>query len=254
MLPALRLTTSRRVHRPFAARMIDLASRVFRRAQGRPPRPLVWSSSRRIECDTLNTSPLRENVIQSCYGRINILRYRISVLTLGCLLAFGIQPAKADAVYTYTGKPFTIVSAPYTTADFVSGELTLAAPLAPNLPLSDLTNIDSFSLSDGQQTLGSSTPLPLQEIQVSTDASGNITSWHIFLGLSTSHFISTQDIPNVTADAGALNSTQQADNDATPGVWRSSVSATPEPASLALFTAGLLALMVFAFRKERAHQ
>lgn len=180
------------------------------------------------------------------------MRYGISILTFGSLLAFAIQPARADAVYTYTGKPFTIVSAPYTTTDFVSGQLTLATALAPNLPLTSLTNIDSFSFSDGVQTLAISTPLALQTIQVSTDASGNITSWSIFLGVSTSHYISTQDTTNVTADAGSLTSAQQADNDGTPGVWRSSASATPEPASLALFTAGLLALMVLAFRKRPA--
>jgi hypothetical protein len=182
------------------------------------------------------------------------LRHRISALALGCLSVFTIYPAKADTVYTYAGKPFTIVSAPYTTTDFVSGKLSLATPLAPNLPLTNITNIDSFSLSDGVQTLSSSMPLPMQEFQASTDSSGNIISWHIFLGLDTNHYISTQDTPDVTADAGSLTSTQQADNDGTPGAWRSSVSATPEPASLALFTAGLLAVMLLAFSKRSAHQ
>ena len=182
------------------------------------------------------------------------MRYRISALALGWLLAFAIQPAKADTVYTYTGKPFTIVSAPYATTDFVSGTLTLATPLAPNLPLSDVTGIDSLSLSDGVQTLSFAMSPPLESIKVSTDASGKITGWYVFLGLSATHYISTQDTPIITADAGSLSSTQQADNDMTPGVWTSSASTTPEPASLALFAAGLLAVMLVAPRKRPAHQ
>ena len=64
-------------------------------------------------------------------------------------------PASVQAVpttYKYTGNPFTfIVGSSYTTSDYVSGILTLAAPLASNMPLTSVTPI-AFSFSDGVQT------------------------------------------------------------------------------------------------------
>jgi len=57
-----------------------------------------------------------------------------------------------STTYQYTGNPFTTVSAPYTTSDFVSGMVTLAGPLAPNMPL-DFVSPTAFSFSDGHQTI-----------------------------------------------------------------------------------------------------
>jgi len=54
--------------------------------------------------------------------------------------------------YDYTGNPFTVVSGVYTTSDFVSGMVTLAGPLAPNMPL-DFVSPTAFSFSDGHQTI-----------------------------------------------------------------------------------------------------
>ena len=53
---------------------------------------------------------------------------------------FVASPASVQAVptmYQYTGNPFTAVTAPYTTSDFVAGMFKLAVPLAPNMPLTD---------------------------------------------------------------------------------------------------------------------
>jgi hypothetical protein len=49
------------------------------------------------------------------------------------------------------------VTAPYTTSDFVTVMMTLAAPVAPNMPLTDIEPI-AFTFSDGVQTITNLTP------------------------------------------------------------------------------------------------
>ena len=64
-------------------------------------------------------------------------------------------PASVQAVpttYQYTGHPFTDVSGPYTTSDFVTATLTLAGPLGANMPLTQVTPT-AFTLSDGAQNI-----------------------------------------------------------------------------------------------------
>ena len=64
-------------------------------------------------------------------------------------------PASVQAVpttYRYTGNPFTFVSGPYTTSDFVTAMVTLAGPLGANMPLTDVTPT-AFTFSDGVQTI-----------------------------------------------------------------------------------------------------
>ena len=63
-------------------------------------------------------------------------------LAVGFLTAASVQAV--PITYTYTGNPFTVVSAPYTTSDFVSGMMTLAGPLAPNMPHTILSPIAFF--------------------------------------------------------------------------------------------------------------
>jgi hypothetical protein len=65
------------------------------------------------------------------------------------------HPASLQAVpttYQYTGNPFTVATAPYSTSDFVTGMVTLAGPLAPNMLLTSVLPI-AFTFSDGVQTL-----------------------------------------------------------------------------------------------------
>ena len=59
-------------------------------------------------------------------------------------------PASVQAVpttYQYTGNPFTFVSGPYTTSDFVTAMVTLARPLPPN-SFGEFPIID-FRITDG---------------------------------------------------------------------------------------------------------
>src|SRR5689334_11307437 len=63
-------------------------------------------------------------------------------------------PASVHAVpttYQYTGNPFTYVSGAYTTSDFVTVMLTLAAPLPSNFE--GYVTPTAFTFSDGVQTI-----------------------------------------------------------------------------------------------------
>src|SRR5437773_2501663 len=73
-------------------------------------------------------------------------------LAIALSVALVAQPMFANTIYSYTGNPFTNVTAPYTTSDFVSAMVTLAGPLAPNMPFTSVTPT-AFTLSDGVQTI-----------------------------------------------------------------------------------------------------
>jgi hypothetical protein len=178
---------------------------------------------------------------------MNNLGPRVTIALLALLLAVSFKPAQADAIYTYTGKPFSIAVSPYTTQDFVTAVITTQMPLAPNLPFGAI-EVNSLSLSDGVQTI-TLDPSLSSVLNVATDAGGNIDSWQVFLSYSTSHYISTQKTATVTADVGSLDEVKQADNDGAPGVWTVSAAAA-EPASVGLFAAGVLGLFAVVFGKR----
>jgi len=178
---------------------------------------------------------------------MNHLATKLAIALLSLFFAVSPELAQADTTYTYTGQPFSIVTAPYTTHDFVRVVMATQTPLAPNLPFGPI-QVDSLVLSDGVQTIPIDPSLNTL-LDIATDSHGDIDTWQIFLGSSTSQYISTQKTANVTADAGALDSVRQADNDGTPGTWRVS-AATPEPASVGLFLAGMLGLFAIALRRR----
>ena len=97
------------------------------------------------------------------------------------LLASGTQAT----TYTYTGVNFDAASGPYTTAMSVSGSITLASPLAPNLVGADLlASLESWSFSNGVQTYSSAAPPLFQQVLVSTDANGAIADWSVGFNIS----------------------------------------------------------------------
>jgi hypothetical protein len=175
-------------------------------------------------------------------------------------------PTLAQTTYTYTGNPFTLFSCGpnmdntgdidcstpgpnnytlYTAANFVSGTLTFTNPLAPNLSLQDVTTLPGFqlSLNDGQHTVTYAIAVG-RIVEVSTDASGNITSWWIVLntggtqngGIATVNFVDTNSVSHVF-DSGTLaccTPTIQGDlalNFGIAGSWTSG-GGTPTPAAL----------------------
>ena len=140
------------------------------------------------------------------HGNEWIRRCRLLMAIAGIALAGSVQPAAAQATYTYVGNGFTLFScglnststgtincstpAPtnpntsYTTADHVTATLTLANPLPANLSYQDVRTFAGFSLTmnDGHQTVA--TPLTSGQAmfaEVSTDANANILDWRFVI-------------------------------------------------------------------------
>lgn len=181
--------------------------------------------------------------------------------TLTLLLASGVAvplPAAAQAVYRYTGLPFTLFScgpspsgsgtllcsspAPgnpytsYTATDRVTAALTLTAPLPANLALADVRSMPGFrlELSDGRHSV-TDTQQAGMAAEVATDGAGNIVRWRLIIntgGLDNGG-IATQNATFV-ADSGTLRccdptvSGDLARNSNLPGSWTGGV---PSPAA-----------------------
>ena len=175
--------------------------------------------------------------------------------------------AAAQAVYTYAGNPFNMLScgpsssgtgtlscstpAPtnpftsYIASDSVRATLTLAEPLPPAMALQDVRTRAGFqlSLSDGHQTITQADQVGMFA-EVGTDASGQINAWRLVIntgglangGVATVKSTSVFDQgvlaccdPTVSGDLGR--------NINVPGVWS---SGTPSPAAAVASLIGLV--------------
>jgi hypothetical protein len=195
----------------------------------------------------------------------NALSTNVRLVAGVCGLVLSLStPAWANAIYTYTGNPFTNVQPTYTTADRVTVTMTLTNPLGPNLSASDVTpNLVALSMSDGLQTIDLTTPGLTGTIATfSTDPSGNISLWNVALTLDTGPFgnccsqIGTENdinpkdgTPIMQDDASAGNppgSVFEAlgSNSNAPGQW----SVAPEPNTVALLLVGLVTMAGFTRR------
>ena len=105
--------------------------------------------------------------------------------------------------YNYTGDPFTTATAPYAIGGRVTGSITVANPLPPFMPLTDITTaLTALSFTDGvaTRTLADSF---LCDFRVATDGAGNITEWEITLRQSPyttgnpQHSIDSSGDPNI---------------------------------------------------------
>jgi hypothetical protein len=103
-------------------------------------------------------------------------------LLLAAVLVLMASGAQA-ATYTYTGVNFDTADAPFTTAMSISGSITLAGPLAPNLVGADLgASVTDWSLNNG---VGSPHPHwadgsgPYLAFFVSTNGGGHIVGWDL---------------------------------------------------------------------------
>jgi hypothetical protein len=162
------------------------------------------------------------------------------------------HPASVQAVpttYKYTGNPFTTATASYTTSDFVTALVTLADPLAPNMPLTIVTPL-AFSFSDGVQTITDLNVMSTS-IRFETGQTGVITEWEIQV-ISGFGVVRTTNTPPLgdVVDVGAMGPAQGF-NLGAPGEWV--LSSVPDVGStLALLFLSLMALGVAARQFKRA--
>ena len=116
--------------------------------------------------------------------------------------------AAAQAVYNYTGNPFTLFSCgpsvdaggtvtgtllcampgpngntSYLATDKVTATLSLTSALPPNQTLVDVSLLPGFQLTmnDGRHTVTNAMVVGFPITLVTTDASGNITNWRLIL-------------------------------------------------------------------------
>jgi len=161
-------------------------------------------------------------------------------------------PLIADTVYTYTGNPLDIGNgpSPYTVGDHVSGWFEISAPLAANLNYASIIPI-SYSFTDGVN-LADESLLPNHAIEISTDASGNISNWTMGWDLpdggSFLSFSKYRDAGQAPPPSNII-----VFNQFDPGTWAESTlvsrSTAPEPSAFALFGTGILGLAGVARRK-----
>lgn len=181
------------------------------------------------------------------------------------VLALPATSAFAQAVYTYTGNPFTLFScgpsvdpntgavtgtldcstpAPtnpntsYVVTDRVTATLTFTNLLPASMPLTEISGLAGFQLTmnDGQHTVAYGDAVG-RITKVATDASGQITQWQLVLntGGTANGGIDTINFGTNIVDIGVLaccDPTVQGNlalNLSMPGTWS---SGAPSPATL----------------------
>ncbi len=150
--------------------------------------------------------------------------YRMHHLIYVFAMVTSLAPSRAHAAlftYAYKGNPFTTVSSPYTTSDFVSGQLTVNLPSNANLDVANVTNqLQAFSFTDGHQTFTQNTLSLDPAFFISTDAAGNITAWNIGMVIGpTEKEIFTKSESGVAIDVAALDDFKRGSVENNPGSW-----------------------------------
>lgn len=163
-----------------------------------------------------------------------------------CLIPYA---AQADVVYTYTGSDFLYVQSPYTAANHVSGNFTVANPLGSNFPYGSIAP-EAYTFNDGVQTLDNNNS-SINNFLVSTNSAGYILYWDISMSPTSSaftDFILTSSSGNDQGYAALYNDQggmyqSTAYGEATSGTWSGPSVAAPEPGTLFVLASGLLGLV-----------
>jgi hypothetical protein len=207
------------------------------------------------------------------------------ILKCAVAISFCVCAVSASAVeytYTYTGSPFTNILAPsesplITTSDFLTLSFTTTALLGNNMvDQTASTPILNWSVSDGSQSYSNSTPNTYLSIAFTTNAVGTITQWESYaiLNSTTPWNVSSpaqyQDIISLWMPSKGLTSaccggygvdgvyipvqdpnSYMDYNWNSPGTWKVTVSAVPEPETYAMLLAGLGLMGFIAARRKK---
>jgi len=184
--------------------------------------------------------------------KIKIASFFGVALAVGFLTAASVQAV--PITYSYTGNPFTFVSAPYTTSDFVSATVTLAGPLAPRMRFTSVTPT-AFTLFDGVQTI-TNLNASTSSFSFATGPDGMITAWDVEGHRPTGQIQTVGGGPQSSGDLGSVflpTKFATGDNANMPGTWALVSPTVPDTGStLSLMTLTLMALGVAARRFQRA--
>lgn len=186
----------------------------------------------------------------------NILTLALGILSMGAATT-----ASAGTVYTLDGPNFNgFFNSPVeTAANYMAVSLTFNTPLAANLNLSSTTDLSSWSMSD-QVTSFDQTNAAFDTFTVSTNASGDITSWNLtafnngrsgpdYTELISSFSTGVFDYARYNTASG-FSWAENCCSSATAG-WNAASTDAPEPSTLWMLS-GSAAMLMFGMWQRRA--
>jgi hypothetical protein len=222
-------------------------------------------------------------------------------LGAGVFLTLAVMPAVADTLYTYAGPAYTFCTGAYANAGGCAGTYSLTGSLDTTLSLAQLENggsgltdyilpaadIASISFSDGYLASLNQNTATTDVVEISTNGSGDITSWGIYLSVETpaaNATVTGETILTESTPIGAINGDISGDQVNTicgpaaisppmgcglsltsggddtvmgftepAGTW-STPTPTPEPSTLFHLGMGLVAGAAMRFRRARSPQ
>jgi hypothetical protein len=165
----------------------------------------------------------------------------VVISMVAVVLGSAISTARAAVEYDFIGGNFTFVTGAYTTADRVTGEITLPSPLAPSSNVFlGRTNSFSFSFSDGVNTISNSNANgPEFGAALTTNAAGQIVDSNVVFSTTRGSGPYTAVIGQTLGDesfgSDTLPGTFGQGYNFTAGTWSGPITVSPPPSAPSLY-------------------